>query len=352
MLFMAEMEVRLPPDMPAEQADELKAREREYSQALQRDGRWPHLWRVAGRYANVSVLDVGSIDELHELLSGLPLFAYLDIRVTRWRAIPTPSPEEETMSDRANLLISDILRRIHEAIVEHDISYEEYQAAKQWLTDVGEAGEWPLFGDVYIEHVVEEQAFGNRAGSQGTILGPFHVPDAPLLDAPFELPHRADEPGDRTHVSGRVTDADGKPLADANLDVWQADAEGRYSGFMPGPPAGNLRGQVRSDADGRYEFITMIPGPYTIPLDGPTGKMTAAAGWSPWRPAHIHLIVSAEGYEPLVTQLFIDTSDYLDSDVASAVKPELIVHPEPKGDGELALIYDFALAPARTAAMA
>ena len=102
------------------------------------------------------------------------------------------------MSDRANQLITDILRRIHEAIVEHDVTYEEYQAAKQWFIDVGEAGEWPLFGDVYIEHVVEEQAFGNRAGSQGTILGPFHLPDAPLLDAPFELPHRADESGDRT----------------------------------------------------------------------------------------------------------------------------------------------------------
>ena len=82
MLFLAEMDVRLPPDMPAEQAEALKARERDYSQAAQRDGRWPHLWRVAGRYANVSVLDVGSVDELHELLSGLPLFAYLDIRVT------------------------------------------------------------------------------------------------------------------------------------------------------------------------------------------------------------------------------------------------------------------------------
>jgi muconolactone D-isomerase len=82
MLFLAEMEVRLPPDMPTEQADEFKAREREYSQAAQRDGRWLHLWRVAGRYANVSVLDVGSVDELHELLSGLPLFPYLDIRVT------------------------------------------------------------------------------------------------------------------------------------------------------------------------------------------------------------------------------------------------------------------------------
>ena len=229
------------------------------------------------------------------------------------------------MSDRANQVISDILRRIHEAIVENDVTYEEYQAAKQWFIDVGEAGEWPLFGDVYIEHVVEEHNFGNREGSQGTILGPFHLPDAPLLDEPFELPHRPDEPGDPTVFYGRVTDADGNPLADANLDIWQADAEGRY--------------RVR----------TVIPGPYTIPLDGPTGKMTAAAEWSPWRPAHIHLIVSAEGYEPLVTQLFIDTSDYLDNDVASAVKPELIVHPAPSDDepGRLEFEYDFALAPAK-----
>ena len=82
MLFLAEMEVRLPPDMPPERVDELTGRERQYSQALQRDGRWPHLWRVAGRWANVSVLDVSSVEELHELLSGLPLFPYLDIRVT------------------------------------------------------------------------------------------------------------------------------------------------------------------------------------------------------------------------------------------------------------------------------
>ncbi len=121
---------------------------------------------------------------------------------------------------------------------------------------------------------------------------------------------------------------------------------------MPGPPEGNLWGQVRTDADGGYEFSTVIPGHYTIPLDGPTGKMTAAAGWSPWRPSHIHLIVSADGYEPLVTQLFIDTSDYLDNDVASAVKPELIVHPEPTSDGGYTISYNFALAPARAPAMA
>lgn len=256
------------------------------------------------------------------------------------------------MSDRTAHLIADMLRRIHEGLVENDVTYGEYQAAKQWLIDVGEAGEWPLFGDVYIEHVVEEHVFGDRSGSQGTILGPFHLPGAPLLDVPFELPHRANEPGDPTLVTGRVTDVDGAPLASANLDVWQADSGGNYSGFMPGPPEGNLRGQVRADEDGRYEFRTVIPGPYTIPLDGPTGKMTAAAGWSPWRPAHLHLIVSADGFEPLVTQLFIDTSDYLDSDVASAVKDELIVHPDSQDDGSKRIEYDFALALSRTPAAA
>ena len=104
---------------------------------------------------------------------------------------------------------------------------------------------------------------------------------------------------------------------------------------MPGPPDGNLRGQVSSDRTGATtSFGRCFPGPYTIPLDGPTGKMTAAADWSPWRPAHIHLIVSADDHEPLVTQLFIDSSDYLDSDVASAVKDPLIVHPEHTGDGQ------------------
>jgi catechol 1,2-dioxygenase len=253
------------------------------------------------------------------------------------------------MSDRASELISALLEKVHQVIVEHDVTYDEYQIAKQWFIDVGEAGEWPLFGDVYIEHVVEEQAFSDRKGSKGTILGPFHLPGAPVLSAPFELPHRPEEPGTPTRFYGRVTDASGTPLAGANLDIWQADADGCYSSFMPGPPEGNLRGQVRTDAEGRYEVRTVIPGPYTIPLDGPTGKMTAAAGRSPWRPAHIHLIVSADGHEPLVTQLYIGDSEYLDSDVASAVKPELVVHPQPSArePGTAEFEYDFALAPSR-----
>lgn len=96
MLFLVHMEVSLPPDMPGPEADALKGREREIAQALQRDGRWRHLWRVAGRYANASVFDVDSPDELHDLLSGLPLFPYMDITVTALARHPSAiAPSEE-----------------------------------------------------------------------------------------------------------------------------------------------------------------------------------------------------------------------------------------------------------------
>ena len=100
MLFLVQMEVHLPPDMPPEEADDLKASEREIAQGLQRDGRWRHLWRIAGRYANASVFDVASPDELHDLLSGLPLFPYMDITVTALARHPSAidPPEERRAS--------------------------------------------------------------------------------------------------------------------------------------------------------------------------------------------------------------------------------------------------------------
>lgn len=253
------------------------------------------------------------------------------------------------MGNRGNHVVGDMLNRIRQAIVENDVAYDEYQAAKQWLIDIGEAGEWPLLLDVFIESTVEQNAYRDRAGSPGTILGPFHLPDAPVLDAPYELPRRSDEKGEPLVFRGRVVGSEGQPLAGAVLDVWHADAEGLYSGFSS-IPEGILRGRVIADDEGRYEVRSILPAPYTIPHDGPTGRLIEAAGWHPWRPAHIHLIVSADGHEALTTQLYIDSSDYLDDDIASAVKPELIVHSRPSKDdpGRVEFEYDFALAPART----
>jgi catechol 1,2-dioxygenase len=247
--------------------------------------------------------------------------------------------------NRTETLVSEVLGAVRRVIAEQDVSYDEFQAAKQWLIDVGEAGEWPLFLDVFIETFVERQAFAGRAGSAGTILGPYYLPDAPVLAPPYEMPRRPDERGEPLTLSGRVTDPEGRPLAGAVLDVWHADADGYYSGFHPDLPAGILRGKVVTGADGRYELRTILPAPYTIPHDGPTGRMIAACGWHPWRPAHIHLIVGAEGHQPLVTQLFFAGGDYLDEDVAGAVKDELVVSPQ-RRDERLEVSSDFALAPA------
>jgi catechol 1,2-dioxygenase len=138
------------------------------------------------------------------------------------------------------------------------------------------------------------------------------------------------------------------PLAGAVLDVWHADAKGLYSGFSD-IPEGILRGKVITDAEGRFELRTIMPAPCTIPHDGPTGRMIAVCGWHPRRPAHIHLIVSADGHEPLTTQLYFAGGEYLHDDVADAVKDSLVVAPERTTDG-LHFDYEFRLSPAAVAA--
>ena len=263
----------------------------------------------------------------------------------------TASTGKTVLQQRVDAFASDVIGRINQAIIDHKMTYEEYDAVKQWLIRVGEAGEWPLFLDVWVEHTVEELAAHSRHGSQTTILGPYHLPGAKELASPATLPMRPDEPGDRLVLRGQVRSLDDRPIPGAALDMWQADTNGYYSGFYPGIPEGNLRGKVTADDQGRFEVETVIPGPYTIPLEGPCGELCRAAGWSPWRPAHLHLIVGGPGHDPITTQLFFQGGEYLDNDVASAVKPELILSPtEEGGDGSgrrrYGVTYDFVLEPA------
>jgi catechol 1,2-dioxygenase len=247
---------------------------------------------------------------------------------------------------RVATVIGAALEGIRAAIREHRVTYEEFDAFKQWLIAVSDTGEWPLFLDVYLEFEVEKVAAVTQDGSVGTILGPFWLDGQVRLDSPATLPMRDDEPGTPMILAGQVTATDGTPLAGAKVDIWHTDAEGWYSGFAAKPPAGNLRGVVTCDDHGRYEIHTRRPAPYTIPLDGPTGKMTQAAGWSPWRPAHLHLLVAAPGHRTLTTQLFFTGDPYLGLDVASADKPELTLDPQPTGQGdEVRSDRDFVLEP-------
>ncbi|MDA3626039.1 catechol 1,2-dioxygenase [Saccharopolyspora sp. WRP15-2] len=248
--------------------------------------------------------------------------------------------------ERVSAVVGAVLAGVHDAIREHEVSYAEFQAAKQWLIDVGEGGEWPLFLDVFVEHVVEDVAARSQQGTKGSILGPYYLPDQRKLPAVADLPARPDEQGTPLVFTGQVRDTSGNPIAGAELDLWHADSEGYYSGFAPGIPEGNLRGVIVADNQGRFQIHTIKPSPYQIPTDGPTGKLITAAGWHPWRPAHLHLLVRAPGHRTITTQLYFEGGEWLDSDVAEATKPELVLDLRPHGDGALRADYDFVLEPA------
>ncbi|TIC82622.1 catechol 1,2-dioxygenase [Nocardioides sp. GY 10127] len=248
---------------------------------------------------------------------------------------------------RVDEVATAAIKALHEVIREKQVTYAEYDALKSWLISVGEDGEWPLFLDVWIEHVVEEVANADREGSKGTIEGPYYVPGSPQLGSEGTLPMREDEPGTPLDFSGQVRAVDGTPLANATVDLWHADDLGLYSQFAPGIPEWNLRGTFTTDADGRFMIHTLQPAPYQIPTDGSCGKLIAAAGWHAWRPAHLHLKVSAPGHLLITTQLYFDGGEYIDTDIADAVKPELILRPTAKADGMGNEVgYDFVLDPA------
>ena len=246
--------------------------------------------------------------------------------------------------ERVSLLANEVLGAVYDAIRKHKVTYDEFNALKAWLIGVGEDGEWPLFLDVWVEHVVEEVSTEDREGNKGTIEGPYYVPGSPQLETPATLPMRDDEGGTPLLFQGQVRAVDGTPLPGAHVEIWHADDNGFYSQFAPGLPEWNLRGTVVADAAGNFALNTVQPAPYQIPTDGACGKLSAAAGGQAWRPAHLHLKVSAPGYQLLTAQLYFDGDQHLSDDIASAVKPELVLSPAERPDGTgNEVTYDFVL---------
>ncbi|ALG83447.1 catechol 1,2-dioxygenase [Gordonia phthalatica] len=247
---------------------------------------------------------------------------------------------------RVDLLASKVIKSINDIVLDEKVSYEEYNALKAWLIKVGEDGEWPLFLDVWLEHSVEEVASEHREGSKGTIEGPYYIPNAPELPWNGTIPMRDDEPGTPLVFQGQVRAVDGRPLGGAQLELWHADDLGFYSQFAPGLPEWNLRGTWIADDEGRFEIHTLRPAPYQIPTEGACGQLIAAAGWHAWRPAHLHFKVSAPGHELITTQLYFPGDPHNGDDIASAVKPELMLDPQDNPNAEgFVTDYDFVLDP-------
>ena len=254
---------------------------------------------------------------------------------------------EEAAEGRMRDILLSLTRHLHGFIREIEPTEEEWLAAIRFLTETGQKcderrQEFILLSDTLGASMLVD-AINNRkpaGATESSVLGPFYQEGAPAYDNGADLADDATS-GERVLVSGKVVDLDGEPVGGAVLDIWQTAPNAVYAAQDPSGSF-NLCGRLTTEADGRYWFHTRKPVSYTIPGDGPVGAMLEAAGRHNWRPAHIHFMLSAAGYETLVTQLFTDDDPYLDSDAVFGVKGSLIVHYDETDEG-LRLDHDFVM---------
>ena len=275
-----------------------------------------------------------------------------DLAVERWATARDPRTAE---------LMTALVRHLHDFAREVRLTEAEWMAAVRWLTRTGQISD-----DKRLEFVLASDVLGlsmlvvqmnhrlDPAATPATVLGPFHIEGSPEFEFGGDMSDGV--PGTPLYVHGVVRDLDGKPVAGGVLDVWQADTEGAYEAQIPDLDEARLRAKYTTREDGGYCVRTIAPKGYTIPMDGPVGDLISATAISHVRPAHIHFLINVPGYEPLITHLFQEGAEYLDSDVVFGTKQELVVRFEQREAGEtpdggtsaepwLEARYDFVLQP-------
>jgi hydroxyquinol 1,2-dioxygenase len=256
-------------------------------------------------------------------------------------------------------IMTSLIRHLHGFVRETGLTPAEWKMGIEFLTAVGhitddKRQEFILLSDTLGISAMVDLVRHSRLAAQGTdssLLGPFYRNGAP--EKPLGATIAGDTAGEAIVVRGQVTDARGTGLAGALLDVWQAAPNGMYDIQDENQPEMNLRGRFRTSADGRYEFRSLKPKSYPVPNDGPVGVLLRAQGRHPYRPAHIHFVITADGYEPLITALYIAGDSYIESDAVFGAKQSLTVgyHKSraANGGGDEApdlIEFDFTLAPA------
>ncbi|QIW99165.1 hypothetical protein AMS68_004683 [Peltaster fructicola] len=238
-------------------------------------------------------------------------------------------------------IMPSLLRHLHDFCRENEITVDEWMAAVQMLNETGQTSdekrnEGQLFWDILgVESLVDEITYKLASEAQDAptataILGPFWRADAPRRKMGDTIVSGIDD-GDNTLMHGRVLDfATGEPIEGAEIDIWHTAPNGLYEQQDPNQPDMNLRGLFTTGKDGKYHFYCLRPTSYPIPYDGPAGKLLQLLDRHPMRPAHIHFILSAPGYKPLVTQIFDRRDKHIDNDTVFAVKDSLVVDFMPK----------------------
>jgi hydroxyquinol 1,2-dioxygenase len=253
----------------------------------------------------------------------------------------------KTRNPRLKKVMASLIRHLHSFVRDVKPTQEEWFKGIQFLTgtghwSTGKRQEFILMSDTLgVSMLVDALNYRASAGTtESTVLGPFHREKAPEYPLGANI---AKNPADGVpcRVTGTVRDRSGRPIPGAKLDVWQAGADGFYDSQKG--DAMNLRGVFRADGKGRFHFRCVRPEFYPVPHDGPVGKMLTATGRHPMRPPHLHFWITAKGYKPLITHLFVKGGRYLDSDAVFGVKPELIIDFRKGKDGVAVASYDFVL---------
>jgi hydroxyquinol 1,2-dioxygenase len=275
-----------------------------------------------------------------------------EIVLDRWNAVPNP---------RLHRIMQSMIRHLHAFVRDIEPTEQEWLTAIEWLTRTGQLStdkrqEFILASDVVGVSMLVDCINHRLPGgaTPTTVTGPFHVDDSPDLDDGGNIAKGA--PGELCFIIGSVRDLGGKPIAGATLDIWQADGEGLYDA-QRGAEEPWMRGIFKSGSDGSFVVQTVLPVPYSIPLDGSVGELMTRTDISPMRPSHIHFLIKAPGHREVITHLFKKSCPYIETDVVYGVKAPLIAEFRqlPAGSatptGNIAsqpfwlLAYDFVLHP-------
>ena len=256
----------------------------------------------------------------------------------------------DTPDPRLKVVLTSLITHLHNFAREVELTEQELLAGILFLTATGQKcddkrQEFILLSDVLGLSMLTV-AMNNKKPegcTESTVFGPFHVEGAPVYENGADISHGA--LGDPCLVRGTVKDLNGAPIAGAVLEVWQADAAGYYDVQYPDLETHQARGILKSQEDGSFEFRTVVAVAYPIPTDGPVGDLLRATGRHPWRPAHLHFMIKAKNYETLVTHVFRNGDQYLDSDAVFGVRQTLVADWIKQPDGDHTLNYDFVLNP-------
>ena len=235
----------------------------------------------------------------------------------------------EDTDPRMREVLGSLVKHLHDFARETKLTHEEWRTGIAFLEgcaaiETEDRHEFVLASDVLGLSSLVDMINSGESATSSSVLGPFHVSGAPPLAFGGDMKRHYEGPV--LLAQGVIQDTDGNPIPGAELDIWQTAPNGLYASQDDEQDTYSFHGLMTVGEDGRYAFTTVKPVEYTVPSDGPVGDILRACGRHPWRPSHLHYIVKAPGFQPLVTEIFPDDDPYLDKDTVFGVRADLIMH--------------------------